>query len=135
MYSETSPLQAGNSPAAEQFGALQPALEMWAYVQSVPEPGLAILTCGRRDVPFDYGLPKPLRHLTRAGDERLVEGWTITNLNDQHAYMALGTGGTPTVGDRVVLGISHPCTAFDKWRLIPVVDDAYNVIDAVRTYF
>lgn len=135
MYSETSPLQAGNSPAAEQFGALQPALEMWAYVQSVPEPGLAILTCGRRDVPFDYGLPKPLRHLTRAGEERAVEGWTITNVNDQHAYVGLGTGGTPAVGDRVVLGISHPCTAFDKWRLIPVVDDDYNVIDAIRTYF
>lgn len=135
MYSETSPLQAGNSPAAEQFGALQPALEVWAYVQSVPEPGLAILTSGRRDVPFDYGLPVPLRHLTRSGDEREVDGWTITNVNDQHAYMALGTGGTPAVGDRVVLGISHPCTAFDKWRLIPVVDDHYNVIDAVRTYF
>ena len=135
MYSETSPLHAGNSPAAEQFGALHAAFEMWAYVQSVPEPGLAILTCGRRDVPFDYGLPVPLRHLTRDGDERLVEGWTITNVNDQHAYMGLGTGGAPTVGDRVVLGISHPCTAFDKWRLIPVVDDNYNVIDAVRTYF
>ncbi|HUR48901.1 MAG TPA: alanine racemase [Acidimicrobiales bacterium] len=135
MYSETSPLQAGNSPAAEQFGALRPAFEVWAYVQSVPEPGLAILTCGRRDVPFDYGLPVPLRHLTRAGDEREVDGWTITNVNDQHAYMALGTGGSPAVGDRVVLGISHPCTAFDKWRLIPVVDDAYNVIEAIRTYF
>lgn len=135
MYSETSPLQAGNSPAAEQFGALEPALEMWAYVQSVPEPGLAILTCGRRDVPFDYGLPVPLRHLTRSGEARLVEGWTITNVNDQHAYLRLAAGGTPAVGDRVVLGISHPCTAFDKWRLIPVVDDDYYIVDAVRTYF
>ena len=135
MYSETSPLQAGNSAAADQFGALQPALEVWTYVQSVPEPGLAILTCGRRDVPFDYGLPVPLRHLTRSGDEHDVEGWTITNVNDQHAYMGLGTGGTPAVGDRVVLGISHPCTAFDKWRLIPVVDDSYDVIDAIRTFF
>jgi len=32
-------------------------------------------------------------------------------------------------------GISHPCTAFDKWRLLPVVDDGYGVIDAVLTYF
>ena len=32
-------------------------------------------------------------------------------------------------------GISHPCTAFDKWRLIPVVDDDYTVVDAVLTFF
>lgn len=135
MYAEMSPLQAGNSAAAEAFGALQPALEVWAYVQSVPEPGLAILTAGRRDVPFDYGLPIPLRHIARDGNERAAEGWTITNVNDQHAYMSVSGGAAPAVGDRVVLGISHPCTAFDKWRLIPVVDDNYNVVDAVRTYF
>ena len=136
MYSQTSPLQAGNSAAAEQFGALEPALEVWAYVQSVPEPGLAILTCGRRDVPFDYGLPVPLRHLTRGGAELPPGDWEITNVNDQHAYMALGAlSPPPAVGDRVVLGISHPCTAFDKWRLIPLVDDDYNVVDAIRTYF
>lgn len=135
MYAETSPLQAGNSAAADRFGALQPALEVWAYVQSVPEPGLAILTCGRRDVPFDYGLPVPLRHIGREGAETPAEGWTITNVNDQHAYMSVSGAPAPGVGDRVVLGISHPCTAFDKWRLIPVVDDGYNVVDAVRTYF
>lgn len=137
MYAQTSPLQAGNSPAAERFGALQPALEVWAYVQSTPESGLAILTCGRRDVPFDYGLPIPLRLVARDGAERPVEGWTVTNVNDQHAYMSVPTdpGAAPAVGDRVVLGVSHPCTAFDKWRLIPVVDDDYNVTDAVRTYF
>jgi D-serine dehydratase len=32
-------------------------------------------------------------------------------------------------------GISHPCTAFDKWKFIPVVDDGYNVVDGIRTYF
>jgi D-serine deaminase-like pyridoxal phosphate-dependent protein len=35
--------------------------------------------------------------------------------------------------------LSHPCTAFDKWRAIPVVDDADGddplVVDVVRTYF
>ena len=135
MYSETSPLAAGNSAAADTFGALEPALELWAYVQSVPESGLAIVTCGRRDAPFDYGLPVPLRLVTRSGESRAVEGWTITNVNDQHGYMSVPAGHEPAVGDRVVLGISHPCTAFDKWRLIPVVDDDYNVIDAIRTYF
>ena len=39
------------------------------------------------------------------------------------------------VGDLVGFGISHPCTAFDKWRVIPVVDDELRVTGAVRTFF
>ncbi len=39
------------------------------------------------------------------------------------------------VGDRVALGISHPCTTFDKWRWMPVVDDAWTIVDAVETRF
>jgi len=35
----------------------------------------------------------------------------------------------------VCLGISHPCTAFDKWQLIPVVDEEYRIVDVVRTFF
>jgi D-serine deaminase-like pyridoxal phosphate-dependent protein len=54
---------------------------------------------------------------------------------DQHAFLKVGAGATLKVGDLVGCGISHPCTAFDKWRLIPVVDDGYVVIDAVLTYF
>jgi D-serine deaminase-like pyridoxal phosphate-dependent protein len=45
------------------------------------------------------------------------------------------------VGHVVRLGLSHPCTAFDKWREIPVIDAAAGpdadpvVVDLVRTYF
>jgi D-serine deaminase-like pyridoxal phosphate-dependent protein len=39
------------------------------------------------------------------------------------------------VGDRVGFGISHPCTAFDKWREVAIVDEDYNVVDTVSTYF
>ena len=44
---------------------------------------------------------------------------------------------TPTsrVGDLVGCGISHPCTTFDKWRWMPVVDDDYGVTGAIRTFF
>ena len=62
-------------------------------------------------------------------------GASIFKLNDQHAYLRLGAADDLHVGDLIGCGISHPCTAFDKWRLLPVVDDAYNVIDAVLTYF
>lgn len=118
---------------------LRPALEVWTSVQSTPEPGLAILTAGRRDLGFDMGLPLPIAHATR-GDRRVQRpdpGWAITALNDQHAYLrfAPGAAAAPQVGDRIGLGISHPCTTFDKWHWMPVVDEGYDVVDAVTIHF
>ena len=114
---------------------LQPALEAWAYVQSLPEPGLAILSMGKRDVPYDAGLPVPFK-LYRPGDGFLPVGVaTVFATNDQHAYVRLGEGASWQVGDLVASGISHPCTAFDKWRFIPIVNDSYDVVDGVLTFF
>lgn len=114
---------------------LKPALEAWAYVQSRPEPGLAFLTMGKRDIPYDAGLPKPFA-LYRPGVGFLEVGQCeVFATNDQHAYIRLGPGTDWRVGDMVASGISHPCTAFDKWRFIPIVDDAYDVIDGVLTFF
>lgn len=116
-------------------GGLQPSIEIWSYVQSLPEPSLALLTMGKRDCPYDAGLPVPER-LYRPG-----EGWIplgsceITSVNDQHAYLRWEKDLDLRVGDMLASGISHPCTAFDKWRFIPVVDDDYNVVDAVLTFF
>jgi D-serine dehydratase len=120
---------------------LQAALEVWTWVQSLPEPGLAILAAGKRDLSHDLGMPTPLAVWPRARRERrpAPAGWKITGLNDQHAYLRLDGEGSPAqpleVGDRVVLGISHPCTTFDKWRWMPVVDDDYGVVDAIVTCF
>nr|WP_312987847.1 amino acid deaminase [Comamonas koreensis] len=118
--------------------SLQAALEVWAMVQSVPEPGLALLTCGRRDVSYDLEMPSVQRHAPRGSQEAqpAPAGWTISALNDQHAYLRFDPAqGAPAVGDRIALGISHPCTTFDKWRWIPVVDDAWNLVDAIETRF
>jgi D-serine deaminase-like pyridoxal phosphate-dependent protein len=114
---------------------LRPALELWAPVLSAPEPGLAVLCAGRRDVSFDQGLPAPLR--VRRADGEIAEAgrMTVTRLDDQHAYLSLPAETSLSPGDLVCLGISHPCTTFDKWRLIPLVDDDYRVIDVIRTYF
>lgn len=116
-------------------GSLDAALEIWAQVISVPEPGLAIAGMGRREAPHDAGLPVPLRVRRADGALEPAEGLTVTELNDHHAYLSgpSGTGLRP--GDLVCFGVSHPCTAFDKWRLIPVVDDDHTVIDLIRTYF
>jgi D-serine dehydratase len=124
---------------AEAAG-LQGALTVWALVQSRPEPDLAILAAGKRDLSFDMGLPAPVLWCPAGGrvPQPAPPEWAITGLNDQHAYLRR-EGGDPAlalrVGDRVALGISHPCTTFDKWRWMPVVDDAYDVVDAITTCF
>lgn len=127
---------------AERTGCgagLEAALEVWALVQSCPEPGLAILAVGKRDISHDWAMPTPLLHCPRETQQLRVAAsdWCISKLNDQHAYL-VGSGpehAALQVGDRVCLGISHPCTSFDKWRWIPVVDENYTVVDAIATYF
>lgn len=117
---------------------LRAALQVWTLVQSRPEPGLAILNAGKRDLGIDMGLPVPLRHSAagQRGTQAVPAGWTVSALNDQHAYLQLGEDATGLqVGDRVLLGISHPCTTFDKWRWLPVVDEDWTVVDAVTTHF
>ncbi|HOZ62922.1 MAG TPA: amino acid deaminase [Burkholderiaceae bacterium] len=118
---------------------LHAAMEVWAAVQSCPEPGLAILAVGKRDISYDLELPIPMgyRPQGRAAIAAAPGDWKIGGMNDQHAYLR-GSGNEHKalrVGDLVVLGISHPCTTFDKWRWMPVVDADYNVCDAIVTYF
>jgi D-serine dehydratase len=118
---------------------LRAALEVWTLVQSMPEPGLAILAVGKRDISHDLGMPIPLATCARASRalRPVSPGWAVEKLNDQHAYLRLGEGDAASlqVGDRVVLGISHPCTTFDKWRWMPIVNDDYDVVDAIVTCF
>jgi D-serine deaminase-like pyridoxal phosphate-dependent protein len=115
LYARTSPLRT----------TLQPALQVWAQVVSRPEPGLAVLTMGRRDVSFDQDLPVPLG----------LADSVVTKLNDQHAYLRLEGDDSVEVGDWVGFGISHPCTVFDKWQLIPELDANDLVVGLIRTYF
>jgi len=123
------------------FGeSLRPAMEVWALVQSRPEPGLAILAVGKRDISFDLSMPVPIVRAARGSLEAapVPAGWKITELNDQHAYLrwdAVEEPVAPRVGDRVGLGISHPCTTFDKWHWMPVVEADYRVSDAVAMHF
>jgi len=133
---------AGISPAVRNTAGgltLRPALEVWAQVLSRPEPGLALLGAGRRDVSFDAGLPVPLR--VRAQEDgtgretEVAAAMKVTALNDQHAYLNVPDDSGLRPGDLVCLGISHPCTTFDKWRVIPVVDDTGHVTDAIHTFF
>jgi D-serine dehydratase len=133
FYERLSPLGARN----DGNGRLRPALEAWGVVLSRPEPDLAIVGIGKRDVPFDIDLPFPERVVAR-GDRRArdIDGtMSVTALNDQHAFVRLEPGAPLAVGDLVGFGISHPCLAFDRWALIPLVDDDYNVVGGIRTFF
>jgi D-serine dehydratase len=117
---------------------LQPALEVWSRVQSCPEPGLAILTMGKRDASFDLDLPVPAKRYRTGVDaapQPVPASWKITGMNDQHAYLGFAAADAPQVGDLVGCGISHPCTTFDKWRALFTVDDDYRVTGAIRTFF
>lgn len=109
------------SPLADD---LRPALTVWGTVISRPEPDLALLDVGRRDVGFDQSLPIPL---DLPGE--------VFALNDQHAFVRIAAEQRLDVGDRVELGISHPCTTFDKWHKIPVIDARGIVTDVVATSF
>jgi D-serine deaminase-like pyridoxal phosphate-dependent protein len=123
LYQRSSPLsRPGSGP-----GRLLPALQVWAQVVSLPEPDLAVLTMGRRDVSFDQDLPVPLG----------LAGSRVTKLNDQHAYLRLSRAAERqvSVGTWLRFGISHPCTVFDKWQLIPVLDEGGRVVDLIRTFF
>ncbi|MCA2214683.1 alanine racemase [Jidongwangia harbinensis] len=115
-------------------GPLVPALEMWAQVLSTPEPGLAIAGMGKRDAPIDEGLPV-VTAIRRGGTLAPAPGLAVTRLNDHHTYLSVPPGVQVTPGDLLRFGLSHPCTAFDKWREIPVVDDDLHVVDVLHTYF
>jgi D-serine dehydratase len=118
-------------------GTLQSTMEVWAYVQSVPEPGLAIVGLGKRDAAFDAGLPMPVWHCRPGSDKVTVapQAWVTTKLMDQHAYLEIPADADLRVGDMLGFEISHPCLTFDKWRYLTVVDEQYNVLEAIPTFF
>ena len=116
---------------------LRPALEIWAHVQSTPEPGCAITALGKRDIAFDADLPVPLRRYRPGSDdpELPVNGWTVTGLMDQHAFVELPADADVRVGDIIAFGASHPCLTFDKWRWVCMVDDDDRVLELLPTAF
>ncbi|MEU6081432.1 amino acid deaminase [Streptomyces sp. NPDC047108] len=117
-------------------GALHPAFRLWTQVVSRPEPGQAFVNAGKRDAAYDIDLPEPqVVRSARDGSLRPATGITVSGLSDQHAWLRLAEGTELEVGDWVGLGLSHPCTSFDKWQLIPVTTDRSTVTDFIRTFF
>ena len=132
----------GHYAASSPFGTALPearfrsAIEVWGIVLSRPERDLAIIGLGRRDVPFDQGNPRPLRVRRGLEEVMTVDGFAdVTGLNDQHAFCRVSGDLSLEVGDLVMFGISHPCSAFDRWRVIAELDDDDRVVGAIATFF
>ncbi|MGP9018896.1 amino acid deaminase [Streptomyces sp. BR1] len=117
-------------------GALHPAFRLWAQVVSKPTADQAFVNAGKRDAAYDLDLPEAqvVRDAV-SGEVRPADGITVTKLSDQHAWLETGPDAAVEVGDWVGLGLSHPCTSFDKWQMIPLVEADGTVVDYIRTYF
>ncbi|MEV3989412.1 amino acid deaminase [Streptomyces sp. NPDC049837] len=117
-------------------GALQPAFRLWAQVVSRPTAEQAFVNAGKRDAAYDLHLPEAqVVRSARDGSVRPADGITVTRLSDQHAWLETTADAELEVGDWVGMGLSHPCTSFDKWQLIPLVEADGTVVDFIRTFF
>lgn len=117
-------------PFASTDRSFQPAIEVWAQVISKPEKGFGVLNLGKRDIGNDLHNPIPIKSYD--GQVKSFSA-VIEKLNDQHGY--LRTSADFQLAQLIGLGISHPCTTFDKWRLVPLVNDDYDVVDCLQTFF
>jgi D-serine deaminase-like pyridoxal phosphate-dependent protein len=139
FYKKISPFDEAEPVIGNGQSHLDSAIKAYARVISIPEPGLALLDAGKRDFSYDEGLPVPLAVLHGLGEEETaLHGYAVKAMNDQHTHVSWDVGNPAAlhVGDVVRLGLSHPCTAFDKWRVIPVVNaEGSTVTDVVETVF
>ncbi|WP_327697380.1 amino acid deaminase [Streptomyces sp. NBC_00459] len=116
-------------------GALEPAFRLWTQVVSRPSPEQAFTNAGKRDAAYDLDLPVPQVVRREGAPERPATGISLTGLSDQHAWLRTTPEADLEVGDWLGLGLSHPCTSFDKWQLIPVAEADGTVVEYIRTFF
>lgn len=140
LYAQLIEKLLARSSAATSLGeGLRSALEVWAYIHSRPEQTRAIAGLGKRDTSADVSQPVPLRWY-RPGTEMTAPvpvglGTIVSRLDDHHAYLDIPADSPLQVGDMVGFGISHPCTTFDRWPFLYLVDEALEINGAIRTFF
>lgn len=120
-------------PSDSESG-LRPALEVWAQVLSRPEPDLVILGVGRRNIGPDLGLPVVVRSAVLPAPLDTTE-LAVLEMHDQHTLVKVTPEHTITIGDVVVLGVSHPSITMDKWPAIAVLDDDDRIVGRLSTFY
>ncbi|ART62983.1 amino acid deaminase [Kushneria marisflavi] len=133
LYREA--MEAVSERRPELEGTLEPALEVFAQVQSLPEPGLAIVAMGKRDISCDPDLPMALRLYRDGALVREVSGWQVVHIMDQHTFLRVPEEADIQIEDVIAFGASHPCLTFDKWRQGLWVDDDLAVTAVEPTFF
>lgn len=126
LFERGSPFADGPGPR------FRPAIEAWGSVLSRPEPEVAVIGLGKRDVPSDIEPPIPLR---MRDDDRSLAGMRVERLMDQHAICRVPAELSLGPGEVVAFGISHPCAAFDRRRVLFELDDDDRVVGAIATVF
>ncbi|BCW71020.1 alanine racemase [Arthrobacter sp. NicSoilB8] len=123
----------GTYAAVSPVAGLIPAISVRAVVLSTPEEGMAVVGAGKRDLPYDAGLPTFLTARTADGAPKDGAAAVVRNLFDHHAVL---TGVTRLeVTDTVDFGLSHPCSAFDRWPDYVLTDGDGHEIDVWQTDF
>lgn len=123
----------GTYAAVSPVPGLIPAISVRAVVLSTPEAGMAVVGAGKRDLPYDAGLPSFLSARTAEGAPKNDAAAVVRNLFDHHAVLTSVTGLAVT--DTVDFGLSHPCSAFDRWSDYVLTDAAGKDIDVWPTDF
>lgn len=133
-YETESPLAGRRAPDEEL--SLINALTLWAAVLSRPEPDTVIVGAGLRDAPVDRELPRPrscFRDGVKIGD--IAQAAETYRVMDQHLFVGIAPDADVRTGDVMSFDLSHPCTAFDKFRFIPLVNDKFDIGDGILTFF
>ena len=90
---------------------------------------------GRRDAAHDQELPVPFARRVGVRTEPVATSdLEVFALNDQHARARIRRDLQLEPGDLLGFHVSHPCTTFDNWGLVPLVNDDYRVLEAIRSY-
>lgn len=139
MYAEQVARAIERSPELAAL-AIRPrqALTVWATVQSRPADDVLYLNVGRRDVSYDAHLPRLLGYVDDRQPDTVIAldgSYETIRLYDQHACVQCPKDSPLRPGMMVQLGISHPCTTFDKWDVLGVVDGRQNIVGAIKTFF
>jgi len=102
-----------------------------AVVVSQPEPGVAVIGAGKRDLPHDAGPPVVVGTSGGQHTERTRPAGSVTAMYDHHCVVS---GTDLAVGEIVDLGISHPGSVFARWDAY-LVTRGDEVVDVWPTEF
>ena len=120
--------------AVEVARTIQSDMARYLFTITCINGGLGVVTAIAM---YFLGMPNPVLWFRpgSAAPLPVPAAHKVVGFNDQHCHMLVPDHSPLQVGDMVSFDVSHPCLTFDKWRVLYRIDDDYNVIAAIETYF